>query len=558
MDRDINYNKRDIRLTILLIVAVTFLIYANSLGNGFVRDDYIVIVDNEFIKSWKNLPLLFNNTYLPSLSDINSGELISGFSSAELTYRPLVTLSYFLDYSMWGLRAFGYHFMNLILHASNAVLLFIFVFLLSANKKIALLTSLLFATHPVNAEVVNTISFRADLLSFLFFISCLIVYIKSFSQPATMRMFSYGFSLLIFLLALFSKEMAITLPLILIWYDWCFVFKGRPKEILSSFKSRYLAYFLILFFYLWVWGFLMKSQVVAPRQISFKFEALLFTLSIIIAQYLQWVFVPLGLHVVLNSDKFIVKAFNPQVGLAILLILLFFVLALRISRRSRAALFSIGWFFITLLPVINPFLLKNLVSARYLYIPIGGLCFLFSLGLFNLQKTRPFKILPKVLNFRTLAAVILIAFLILTTTRNRTWKDEMTFWSALVNIYPADPAPHIGIGNGFLNKGLIGEAVVEFQRALELNPGSPAIQVSLGNAFAAEERYAEAIFHFKQAIELDKRYMLAHHNLGITYILMEDFDQASKVWEKALETNPTCKIIQDDLAELDRLGLKKP
>lgn len=190
--KDKFFTKNGARAAIILIVTLTSVVYANSLKNSFVGDDFTVLVDNDFVKSWKNFPAIFSRTYLTSVSEIEYlGKRNIG--SGELSYRPVVTISYFIDYSLWRLNPFGYHLSNLLLHIFNAILLYIFVDLIVRNKKTALLASLLFALHPVNAEAVNNIAFREGLL------------------------------------ALFSKEMSITLPILLVLYDYYFVFQGNLK-----------------------------------------------------------------------------------------------------------------------------------------------------------------------------------------------------------------------------------------------------------------------------------------------------------------------------------------
>ncbi len=170
-------------LSISLILIISIAIYSNTLKNGFVYDDRFTIVDNLFIKNWNNLPELFSKTYFSR--------------SGEETYRPIVTLSYFVDYSLWGLKPFGYHLTNLLLHSANVVLVYLFALLLLNNplsptllrgsniththtytRWIAFFTALLFSIHPIQSEAVNAISFREDLLVVFFLTAAFILYIK--------------------------------------------------------------------------------------------------------------------------------------------------------------------------------------------------------------------------------------------------------------------------------------------------------------------------------------------------------------------------------------------
>jgi hypothetical protein len=157
-------NKR----AMLVIAFAIVLVYANTLVNQFVWDDNVTIVRNNFIKSWSNVPRIFSKSYLSPF--VRTGSSYSPdirVSSGETSYRPIATLSYMLDYSIWKLNPFGYHLTNLALHLINAILIYLLINALTRNKNTALLASLLFALHPVNSEAINNISNRKDLLAFL-------------------------------------------------------------------------------------------------------------------------------------------------------------------------------------------------------------------------------------------------------------------------------------------------------------------------------------------------------------------------------------------------------
>ena len=116
------------RTAVLSIIFIILLVYFNSLYNSFVWDDYAVIVGNNFIKSWKNIPVIFSKNYLVPfvregcflIADLNRG-------AGEASYRPVVTLSYFFDYSLWKLNPCGYHITSLLLHIANALLVYALV-----------------------------------------------------------------------------------------------------------------------------------------------------------------------------------------------------------------------------------------------------------------------------------------------------------------------------------------------------------------------------------------------------------------------------------------------
>jgi hypothetical protein len=150
---------------LLLISAFSFLLYVNATHGKFVYDDFKIIVDNSFIRQWNCLPKVFTKDYFS----------ISG----EMSYRPLVTISYFIDYAIWHLNPFGFHLTNVILHTTNTVLFFLLLRTVLSNNKIILLSILFFVTHPILVETVNAIGYREDLLSATFLLVSFIYFIKS-------------------------------------------------------------------------------------------------------------------------------------------------------------------------------------------------------------------------------------------------------------------------------------------------------------------------------------------------------------------------------------------
>ncbi len=169
---------RNISLPILLLVIVCFsqFIYLNSLSNQFAYDDEFTIVENYFVKTWENLPLLFSKDYFRF--------------SGELSYRPVVTLSYFIDYALWKLNPFGFHLTNTLLHTLNSVLLFLLLKRIFNCRTTSFIATLIFSCHPVLTEAVNAISYREDLLTATFFIAAFLLYMKSSTDK---RSFSFAY-----------------------------------------------------------------------------------------------------------------------------------------------------------------------------------------------------------------------------------------------------------------------------------------------------------------------------------------------------------------------------
>src|SRR3989338_9876756 len=158
---------KNLHLSILIfvIVCLSQFFYLNSLSNQFVYDDEFTIVNNYFVKKWENLPLLFSKDYFRF--------------SGELSYRPVVTLSYFIDYTLWKLNPFGFHLTNTLLHTLNSILLFFLLKRVFNYQATSFITAIIFSCHPLLTEAVNAISYREDLLAATFFIAAFLLYIKT-------------------------------------------------------------------------------------------------------------------------------------------------------------------------------------------------------------------------------------------------------------------------------------------------------------------------------------------------------------------------------------------
>src|SRR3972149_9223454 len=188
----------------ILISSISFLAYMNTLHHQFVFDDFRVITNNPYIKDWKYFPALFNSDYFK----------ISG----ELSYRPLVTLSYFIDYAIWHLAPFGFHLTNLVIHTLNTFIAYLLLFKITKRCNLTIISCLFFSIHPILTETVNAVGFREDLLCTTFFLLTLFFYVKLYTSKY--KKICCVASLLAYLFSLFSKEMAISLPVIIFVLDW--------------------------------------------------------------------------------------------------------------------------------------------------------------------------------------------------------------------------------------------------------------------------------------------------------------------------------------------------
>jgi hypothetical protein len=477
------------------------------------------------------------------------------------------------------------------LHILNAILLYLFINLITPNKKIALWASLLFALHPVNTEAVNCIAFREDLLAFLFLILSFIFYIQMDGYNGIKRFYCHLASVASYLLALFSKETAIILPFLFILYDYFFVSKDRIKNISHPIKARYAGYILAALLYLCIW-FLFRVRINEPlAQFSYQggnFYTNILTMLRVFTIYTGWLFLPINIHPTLPDMRLIVRSIaSPEALFSSIIPAVFFIIAVKIRDRSKEISFGIFWFFIALLPVCNIIPIANIIAGRYLYIPAAGYCFVVAIMLSKLAQANFSFISRDMLRRVSIEAVVLLLLFYSTFTiiKNTTWRNNVVLWQELVERYPKNSSAHRNLGCFVMENNMPEEAINEYKIALRLDPYDAAnynglgvsyyykgdinkaikifkkalilrpdllteVYNNLGNMLACKGSYEEAVFYYKQAIMSDPGYILSYKNLGFAYVRMEKWNEAKKILQKALSINPEYEDIKTKLEQL--------
>jgi len=516
-------------LAIALLVLLCLIVYYNSLPNGFVYDDFGSIVENKYIKQpGQFLSSLFNQSYFK----------IAGL---EASYRPVATLSYFLIYAIAALDPFWYHLASLLLHTLNAVLVYWLAKLILKNQLGALITGLLFASHPALSEAVNCIDFNDDPLAALFFLLSLIFYIRLKAEYVTSNIGGYTLSLFFYFLGVLSKEMAITLPAIILLYDLVLRDGERdPKTIqhlfttlkkrayfYSGFVAVSLVYGFIRFFIIYPPGGYLKSSygslveriIYLPGHIFSFIKLAIFPLNLTADYVFSYP------NSFLNGSNLL--GFVGVMGLA--------GLSFRAYRYSKQVFFGIWWFLITLVPVSNLVEIYNPFAERYLYIPIIGFCLVVPTvidGLVRRWFTRP----------ATATMVTLIPTLIIlgfyatvTLARNPDWQSNFVLWSKTVKSAPNSLVAHGGLGMAYLKRGMLNEAQQEFEMAIKLYPNHAKSYYNLGLVYHQKGILKKAMENFNRSVTLNPDFMRAHYNLATLYAQQGSMDLAIRHYVKVTE-----------------------
>ncbi|MBI1820248.1 MAG: tetratricopeptide repeat protein [Nitrospirae bacterium] len=508
-----------------LLVLIVSAVFSNVFQNSFHLDDFHTLLYNDHVHSLKDFPAFFT-----SGKGFSGTPFISGF-------RPLTVFINALNYRVSQTSPVGYHLVNLLLHLACSFLVWRIAFQLSQIKAVGLLSGFIFSLHPMNTEVVNYISSRSSSLSALFYLASFSAFIQYRRHP---RIKWLTLSLLAFFLALLSKEVAITLPLLLISYDFLYQRHLKKREKVGI----YFAYGFLVVLFLAVRHYFMtgggaggfSSPVSANHLIDAKN---IFLGSVYLAtQYLRLTFFPYPL----TADHPFPKM---ELGPLLIFCLLFWVLAgllLFVFRRHKTLLFLTSWFVITLLPV---FLLPGMTSLSIFqenrgYLSGGGIVILVAWVLVNL-KNQLIKTHPSLnYGFAVFLWLGISLFSYESYLRNQVWKSEVTLWGDAFKKNPASFIACFSLGYGYLGENNLDQALYFFKQSLNLFPPKDYlyyIHNNLGTVYYRQENNQKAFKEYLIAKELSPILPEAHINLALLYLKQGSYKKAAEELDTEMDVN---------------------
>ncbi|MFQ5480850.1 MAG: tetratricopeptide repeat protein [Thermodesulfobacteriota bacterium] len=511
-----------------LIALVAFAVYMNTLYNGFIWDDYFIVENSS--KSGLGLYQIAR-FFIDKNAYHAPGEI----------YRPLYLFSFALDYRIYGSSPWGWHLTNICLHIINSVLVYFFALsLLSGRGDLdeptrrvglaALGAALVFAVHPVHTESVAWIKGRDDMLACVFILASFIFYIAYSHRQKGLKY--YCASIITFIPALLSKEMALTLPLLFILYELCFKPSGlrRGKGL-----TALVPFFVLAGLYLGV-RTAVTGQVAQTAYFGGGLGPALFTTARGFVRYFSLLTIPLnqcGDYLAFPLSY----GLTPRVILSILIVGAFLaagVVSYFFFLRPLA--FLIFWFFVTMMPVSNIIPLKILLAERFLYIPSVGIFVLFGMVFSGvLEKARPRAGLRRFLIITALLVMTLYAFA--AVERNRVWRDERTFWSDVIAKYPGARA-YTNYGLAMEDEGDIRGAIKFYQEALKMDPRFSYALNNLAANYLKEGLVDEAIKSYREAVAIEPGNAVMHSGLGDAYRKKGLLKEAAAEYRRAIELDP--------------------
>jgi Flp pilus assembly protein TadD len=471
-------------VVLALILAAGFASYSNSLNNGFVYDDFVVVSENGWIGKLENLPEIFSRDYFSR--------------SGEATYRPVVTASYFLDHWLWGKDPMGFHLTNVLLHLINGILVFAISSAILRSRGLGLVSSAVFVLHPVLTEAVNGIAFREDILCLSFFLGSWLLFRRAVYPNGEGRALRLTGSLVLFCTALLAKETSVVLPAVLaldlLLLGKAYVSAKRPGAILYV-----TPFFVVSVTFLILRATILSGPVAGMKVFSDTIEALS-TIPVIIHQYLRLILAPTGLRAVYDPSC-IVGKLNLISVFCMVVIFSLIACAWFLRKREPRATFAVGYFFLTLLPVSHIFFsFWVLMAERFLYMPIISFSLLVALSGQYLYNAFP---QHKTMFKRCLVGVfcgIIIAYGFAVYQRNRIWKDSLLLWTDAVAKSPRSALARNNLGLEYKRRGMLEAAMEQFQSALTVDPMDAEVLNNVGNLWLqigemerAREAYEKAL-----------------------------------------------------------------
>lgn len=504
-----------------LIFALGLAVYSNTFHCSFQFDDSIYIVGN------------------PSIHHLQDLQAIWKFCPC----RFLAFLSIAINYHLHQLHVLGYHLVNLAIHVVCALLVWRLVLLtfwtpvMKAEKisrhagTVALFAGLLFVSHPVQTEAVTYIWQRATSLMTMFYLASLTCYITSRLkdeqelEKAGARA-HYGWALAAALAAMFTKENAITLPIIIGIYEFYF-FKSP-----NSLRWQKLWPFVLTLAIIPLTTLLtstarvqeIKDVVQGPSGISPIFYLL--TEFRVMMTYLRLLVLPV--HQNVDYDYPIsLGILEPPTLASFLMILLLLAAARRLYPRFRLLSFSILWFFLTLLPDSSFLPLEDVIFEHRMYLPLVGYGLLLA-GALPLVMDR------RIRTWVLIASLVIAGNAVATYQRNKVWRNEFTLWYDALRKSPNKARPYNRIGNAYLNQGRMDTAVQYFDRAIQLNPRDAKSYINRGCIYGQKGQLLQAISDFSRAIGVDPvRFPEAYYDRGGTFYQLKDYGAAWRDVRKA-------------------------
>jgi tetratricopeptide (TPR) repeat protein len=530
---------KSLSLHLILIIFLGLFSYMNTFHAPFQWDDAQNIIDN---------PVVRDMGYFADPSRAEGLDKYKAFRSRYIGY-----LSFALNYKIGGLDARGFHIANLAIHISNAILVYCLVILTFRTplmsppgenvRYLALMSALLFVSHPLQTQAVTYIVQRFASMAALF---CLISVVAYAMCRLSGRAAYYVLSAVSAVAAMKTKECAVALPLLIALYELSF-FRDRLKRRVLLLAPLFIAMLVVPMAYVdlhdpagQIVDDIADAAVVQTDMPALDYR---YTELRAIVTYIRLLVLPFNQN--LDYDYQVAHSIaEPRVLLSALFLAMVFGLGVYMFFRSRRggpgrlAAFGLFWFFLALIPESGVITIVDVIFEHRTYMP--------GVGFFIAVSTGAFVVLQKLdRRWARQAAVMLVVVLPLmfgtiTYTRNDVWKSAVCMWEDIARKSPSKPRAHYNLGNAYAAKGRDDMAMQRYLTAIDLKPDMSEAHNNLGNLCLSGGRTDEAIEHFIKALSIRPDCKNARYNLGNAYAARGWNGKAIDEFNIVLSVKPDC------------------
>jgi len=526
-------------IPIMILLLVSFAVYFNALFGDFVYDDKEQVVNNPWIRDIGNIPTIFSRSvwsFQPGLSTWNY-------------YRPLMHIVYMLNYHVFGLKPWGFHLVNILFHCGVSALVFLIIRGFLTEHRVTtssvylsppFMAAMLFASHPIHTEAVTWVAGLPDVAFTFFYLLSFYLYILFREGAKT----GYLFSILSFSVATLFKEPALTLPIMLIAYDY--QMKKFDETLLVGIK-RYIPYIVVSGIYLLVRYHALGSF--APLESYTDLSTYQFIINVfpLFREYLTSLLWPFNLNFwhTFHPISTLIEA-NGMISIVVTVIFIFLV---ALAAYKKKKIYFVG-LLLLIIPLLPAFYIKGIsgkpYAERYLYLPSVGYVLLLAI-LLSRAKDK----LPRAAKSVTIVFIAIVGlYTVGTINRNKVWKDNFYFWSDTVKKSPDNAIAHNELALAYVTQGQLDRAIAELQTILRLMPDNANAHISLGNVYVAQGQLDRAIAEFQEALRLKPNSAIAHKNLARAYASQGQLDRAIAEFQTALRLKPDFNEAQQGLNDL--------
>jgi tetratricopeptide (TPR) repeat protein len=504
----------------LIITVLVVAAYWPTFTGDFILDDNFLVKDNPYIMKMQSIYSYFTQED-GIMNKRDLGIYHTGF------YRPLINITYFLDYKIWGMKAYGFRITNLILHLLTCIILFKMIYYFIRDQRTALWCTILFSIHPVNIESLSCVVARNNILVTLFSLSSFYFYIAGIEKKNHVKTF---ISIIAFICAVFTKEFGIMILPVFFLYNRFLAYSRRP---ISSELLSYMPFIIIALFY-----FYLRHIVIGDFLTPFDDAGMLkriYFVPFIIAWNLKLIFLPYGLHQ--YNISYPSSFYDLYAMLSIILVLV--ISGFLWVRRNDKILVFAGLSFLTVifpvLSIIPSASTSNaLVSLRWLYFPLA----FFLLGFAWIIKQ--FVNLEQIL-IKAILCVIICYFGIYSYMLNKYhWHDDETFFTQEV-LHFNNTLYAGGLAEYLCDQGKLAEAEKYYKVAINKSPNQAYNYINYSALLIRKGKYDDAIFHLNKAKDLLMTHYLQgewHNNMGSALLKLGDTVEALKHLNKAVILAP--------------------